>query len=109
MILKLDVPVRQVLIESRIVIANNDFARDLGVRFGWSGSRDLGNDHEVNIAGGQGGHIDGTYLANKGPFLSDVAGNPFNSGLALPNGTLREALMVDLPAVAVDAATVHAP
>ncbi|MFM8331252.1 MAG: type IV pilus secretin PilQ [Candidatus Methylumidiphilus sp.] len=29
----LDVPVRQVLIESRIVIANNDFSRELGSRF----------------------------------------------------------------------------
>ena len=33
---KLDIPVRQVMIESRVVIANNDFARDLGVRFGAS-------------------------------------------------------------------------
>lgn len=32
----LDVPVRQVLIESRIVIANNDFSKELGVRFGVS-------------------------------------------------------------------------
>ena len=32
----LDVPVRQVLIESRIVIANEDFSKDLGVRFGFS-------------------------------------------------------------------------
>jgi len=30
----LDVPVRQVMIESRIVIADDDFAHDLGVRFG---------------------------------------------------------------------------
>jgi type IV pilus assembly protein PilQ len=30
----LDKPVRQVLIESRIVIANNDFNKELGVRFG---------------------------------------------------------------------------
>jgi type IV pilus assembly protein PilQ len=30
----LDIPVRQVLIESRIVVANDDFSRDLGVRFG---------------------------------------------------------------------------
>jgi type IV pilus assembly protein PilQ len=30
----LDIPVRQVLIESRIVIANDDFNRQLGVRFG---------------------------------------------------------------------------
>jgi type IV pilus assembly protein PilQ len=31
---QLDKPVRQVLIESRIVIANNDFNKELGVRFG---------------------------------------------------------------------------
>jgi len=30
----LDIPVRQVLIESRIVVANDDFSKDLGVRFG---------------------------------------------------------------------------
>ena len=30
----LDIPIRQVLIESRIVIANDDFSRNLGVRFG---------------------------------------------------------------------------
>jgi type IV pilus assembly protein PilQ len=88
-----------VLIESRVVIANNDFAKDLGVRFGWSGSRDV-NDHEINIAGGQPGHIDGTYLADKGPWLQDVAGNPFNSGIENPTGSLSEALIVDLPTVA---------
>ena len=32
----LDIPVRQVLIESRIVIANEDFSKDIGVRFGYS-------------------------------------------------------------------------
>jgi len=31
---RLDIPTRQVMIESRVVIANDDFARDLGVRFG---------------------------------------------------------------------------
>ncbi|RME33661.1 MAG: type IV pilus secretin PilQ [Gammaproteobacteria bacterium] len=36
MIAKLDVPVRQVLIESRIVIAKDTFSKDLGVRFGYS-------------------------------------------------------------------------
>ena len=35
---RLDVPVRQVLIESRIVVANEDFNRELGVRFGVSGN-----------------------------------------------------------------------
>ncbi|NIP72103.1 MAG: type IV pilus secretin PilQ [Gammaproteobacteria bacterium] len=36
LISRLDIPVRQVLIESRIVIANKDFSRDLGVKFGVS-------------------------------------------------------------------------
>jgi type IV pilus assembly protein PilQ len=34
LIKELDIPVRQVLIESRIVVASNNFAKDLGVRFG---------------------------------------------------------------------------
>src|SRR3546814_2461045 len=33
---RLDIPVRQVLIESRIVVANEDFARDIGTKFGVS-------------------------------------------------------------------------
>src|SRR4030095_8253727 len=33
----LDIPVRQVLIEARIVIVNDDFSRELGVRFGGGG------------------------------------------------------------------------
>jgi type IV pilus assembly protein PilQ len=30
----LDIPVQQVLIESRVVIVNDDYSRELGVRFG---------------------------------------------------------------------------
>jgi type IV pilus assembly protein PilQ len=36
-ITRLDVPVRQVLIDSRVVIARDDFSRELGVRFGFTG------------------------------------------------------------------------
>ena len=39
----LDTPVRQVLIESRIVIANEDFSKDIGVRFGYSHSGNIKN------------------------------------------------------------------
>ncbi|MGP1665408.1 MAG: type IV pilus secretin PilQ, partial [Rhodanobacter sp.] len=41
LISKLDRPVQQVLIESRIVVANDDFSRELGVRWGVSG-------HQIN-------------------------------------------------------------
>lgn len=34
LLLSLDIPIRQVLIESRIVIASDDFSKDLGARFG---------------------------------------------------------------------------
>ncbi len=33
----LDIPIRQVLIEARVVIVSNDFQRDLGARFGFTG------------------------------------------------------------------------
>ena len=36
---RLDVAVKQVLIESRIVIANNDFSRNLGAQLGYNASR----------------------------------------------------------------------
>lgn len=36
---QLDIPVRQVLIESRIVLATNDFSKELGVRFGVNKSK----------------------------------------------------------------------
>lgn len=36
LLLELDIPVRQVLIESRVVIASDDFSKELGVRFGAS-------------------------------------------------------------------------
>ncbi len=40
----LDIPVRQVLIEARIVIVNDDFTRELGVRSGVTGTQTNGND-----------------------------------------------------------------
>ena len=38
----LDIPVRQVLIEARIVIVNDDYSRELGVRFGANAAFDHG-------------------------------------------------------------------
>ena len=43
LVAKLDVAVKQVLIESRVVIANNDFTRDLGARLGYTGTRQTSN------------------------------------------------------------------
>ena len=54
----LDIPVRQVLIESRIVIANQDFTKDLGVRFGYSRTNvSAGNDIFYSVGGKQAGDV----------------------------------------------------
>ncbi|MGK7295393.1 MAG: type IV pilus secretin PilQ [Candidatus Wenzhouxiangella sp. M2_3B_020] len=50
LVTELDRPVRQVLIESRIVIARSDFQHELGVRFGVSGAENAGNNL-ISIAG----------------------------------------------------------
>lgn len=52
MIAKLDIPVKQVLIESRIVIANDDFNSALGVKFGATGVRAInGNNGLIAVTG----------------------------------------------------------
>ncbi|HXH01016.1 MAG TPA: type IV pilus secretin PilQ [Xanthomonadaceae bacterium] len=48
----LDKPVDQVLIEARIVIANESFARELGARFGISGTADRVRFGNTSIGGG---------------------------------------------------------
>ncbi len=48
---KLDMPIRQVLIDSRVVIASNDFSRDLGVRFGVTGVTANGNQGVATVSG----------------------------------------------------------
>ncbi len=73
---ELDVPIRQVLIESRIVIANNDFARDLGVKLGFSGATTKGSRTGV-VGGGLAGDLDASALA--GPFI--VTGGADNENL----------------------------
>jgi len=44
LVTSLDIPIRQVLIESRIVIANDGFSRDLGSKIGVRGAKTSGNN-----------------------------------------------------------------
>jgi type IV pilus assembly protein PilQ len=48
---RLDVPVQQVMIESRIVIATNNFVKELGVKFGIGKIADVGNKKEFGLGG----------------------------------------------------------
>ncbi len=83
MISKLDIPVQQVLIESRIVVANHDFTKDIGVQFGASGQRNFGVPGENGI--GMGGTRPG--FANWGDGYPAFGGD-----------TEYQGLLVDLPA-----------
>lgn len=47
----LDIPIRQVLIESRIVIVNDDYNRSLGSRFGATAVEQRGGDGLVSFSG----------------------------------------------------------
>ncbi len=91
LIAKLDVPVRQVMIESRIVIASNTFAKQLGVRFGVAGNNfkygnNSGGVGSVNNQGGTIGSINGTGVVNDA-LVDLAASNPYGQlGMTLAKG-----------------------
>jgi type IV pilus assembly protein PilQ len=74
----LDIPIRQVLIEARIAIVNDDFTRELGVRAGYTGIRSNG----TNGVGIVSGSLEATDVglasalsniqAGQGPFPIDI-------------------------------------
>ena len=87
MVAKLDIPVRQVMIESRIVIADDNFAKDLGVRFGFTGVY-----NETTL-----GTTSGTLLGTDAIIQQGVtSGTPLATPVA--PGAVGDRLNVNLPA-----------
>ncbi len=97
---KLDSPVKQVLIETRIVIATDNFSRELGVRWGvtgvntgsngtvvYSGTNTGTNQMLSNIVGG---NVPGNMVTPNAPGFSNTVGNRYNINLPVtdPMGTL---------------------
>ncbi|MBP8198261.1 MAG: type IV pilus secretin PilQ [Chromatiaceae bacterium] len=83
LVARLDVPLRQVMIESRVVIASDNFARELGVRFGANRLQVNENKGDFNeIYGGRPGTLSGdnywgTTVDNTVPLMVDLpAANP---------------------------------
>lgn len=79
----LDKPVRQVLIESRVVIASEDFAKDLGVKFGQTT-----NAHFTTSTNG-----------SRQDWGIISSGNSTNTNASTPN---KDNFIVDLPASPTD-------
>ena len=74
LVTKLDTPAKQVMIDSRIVIASDDFARDIGVRFGVTG---------VGVDGSNVGAVSGS-LQGTGTIIDSAANNLNTTGQPYP-------------------------
>jgi len=78
----LDIPVRQVQIEARIVIVNNDFERDLGARFGFTNYQKNGQTGLVTTTGTAAGTDQAI-----GSALSNVQSTGSIYPISVPTGT----------------------
>jgi len=78
----LDIPIKQVLIESRIVIVTNDFSRDLGARFGVTATRANGTNGLYETTGTAAGTDTGISSA-----LSNLTSNGTVYPVSIPTGT----------------------
>jgi len=101
LVTKLDRPVQQVLIESRVVVATDNFARDIGAKFGISGGYEV-NNTVVSTAGTLAGADTMANQALNNRFAGSGSGLP-NTAPGAPGGgilvpSLGNRLNVSLPA-----------
>jgi len=87
---ELDKPVDQVQIESRIVVANSDFSRDLGVRFGVTTLHQGSNILAIS-GDGQGADLLNPATNPRDDGLLDVPGIPDRYNVNLPSGASNAA------------------
>lgn len=99
---QIDIPVRQVLIEARIVIANRDFRKEIGARMGLQGVRNPG-DSKFGFSGSLEG-FDGTGVnpidtlgdtSSIGSVLVNDAGLGVDLGVTNPNGSFALELLTN--------------
>ncbi|MGB9429693.1 MAG: type IV pilus secretin PilQ [Gammaproteobacteria bacterium] len=91
MVAKLDIPIKQVLIESRIVVANNDYSSQLGVQFGTNGIRQTsGGLMSLN------GDLTGTNT-QQNAFNPPAGGTPVTGSPLLSLPALGDQLNVNVP------------
>lgn len=80
---RLDIPVRQVLIESRIVVANREFSRSLGVTQGVTDNAAIESPSGGNYLVDSGYTINLPAANPAGTFSTSIIGDTFNLNLAL--------------------------
>lgn len=80
---RLDIPVRQVLIESRIVVANREFARNLGVTASATDNAAFESPSGGNYTADTGFAVNLPVAGPAGTLTTSIIGNTFNLDLAL--------------------------
>ena len=94
---KLDVPVTQVLIEARIVVATDDFSRDLGARFGFTGFDTFEKRRGISTTSGT---LEGTDTMVAGSIDSLIEnGTVLPTTIPTGEGGVPQRLNVNLPAI----------
>ncbi|MHB1099309.1 MAG: type IV pilus secretin PilQ, partial [Burkholderiales bacterium] len=115
---KIDVPVRQVMIEARIVQASNDFGRNLGVKLGYSnttgGTAQNSGNPVIQLGGSQtagSGFAGGTSTANNtnvnipfsAPNITGAQGTPAGAlSFLLFNSSATKFLNLEIDALETD-------
>jgi type IV pilus assembly protein PilQ len=105
LLVRLDVPARQVMIEARVVVADSGWSRDLGVRWGAKivgpngGTNILGSQTQVNASGSQAGAVSGTFGNVVDLGLQAAAGS---LGLSFLNVSTGNLLALELQAMELD-------
>ena len=99
MIAKVDIPVRQVMIEARIVEAGDSFAKNLGIRLLWNQTDRNG---AVTVGGGQNfsGQLNSASLVNLP--ATPRTGTPGNLAFTLFNVAQTQFLTVEVSALEAD-------
>jgi len=96
LIQKVDIATKQVLVEARLVEANDGFSRNLGAKLGFADLRNIrGGDAGYQVSGNQRVAIGGNLVG-----VGQVTGQTPDTGTAYNNTSL-----VDLPAAGINGAT----
>jgi type IV pilus assembly protein PilQ len=105
LLVRLDVPARQVMIEARVVVADSGWSRDLGVKWGAKvkgpddGTTILGSKTQINASGTETGAIAGTFGNIVDLAVQGAAGSLGMSFLNVATGNL---LALELTALEAD-------
>src|SRR5262249_4430047 len=109
LVARLDKPVQQVLIEASIVVATDNFARDLGAKFAITAAPTVGS----SVVSASGNIIDAQYMTTQALNNIQTTGAPFpilppgvTGGRTTGSTSLNDQLNVNLPTTTVNAGSI---